>query len=99
MKNAVAYKLGPALIRAINHKLKVTREEQQKREEIVERQKTKTIAARCQRTRGRISLLSKEKKNYESDSGDETDLNQAGDNKNPLQLWEKRGWRKLQAIT
>ena len=74
------------MIRATNHRLEVAREKEQKREEIVERRKTKAMAAKCQRTRERISLSSEEKKNYESDTGDETNPDQASNNKNPLQL-------------
>ena len=84
--DTVARKLGPALIRAINYRLEVAREEQQKKKEMMERQKTETMAARRQRARGKISLSSKEEENYESDTGDETDSDQAGNNKNSLQL-------------
>ena len=47
------------------------------------------MAARCQRTRGGISLFCKKEENYESDTGDETNLDQASNNKNSLQLWEE----------
>ena len=36
-----------------------------------------------------MSLSSKEEENYESDTRDETDLDQAGNDKNLLQLWEE----------
>ena len=75
-----------ALIYATNHRLKLVREKQWKREEIVERQKTEIMAARCQRARRGICLSSEEEENYKSDTRDETDPDQAGNDKNPLQL-------------
>lgn len=68
--NAVAYKLRPALTRAINHKLEVVSEERQKREPMIKRRKTEAMAIKCQRTRGGISLSNEEKENYESDIKD-----------------------------
>ena len=53
---------------------------------MMERQKIEAIAARRQRAKGGISLSNKKEENYESDTRDETDLDQAGDDKNPLQL-------------
>ena len=53
---------------------------------MVERRKTKTMAARRQRAKRGINLSNKEKKNYESNTKDETDPDQAGNDKNPLQL-------------
>ncbi len=88
--DAVARKLGPASTRATNQRLEVAREERRKREEMVERQKTEAMAAKQQKARGGISSSSEEEKNYESDTADETDPDQADDDKNPLQLWEKR---------
>ena len=84
--DAITHKLGPASIRATNHRLEIAREEQWKREEIVERRKTETMATRHQRARRGIILSSKEEENYESDTGDEIDLDQANDDKNLLQL-------------
>ena len=52
----------------------------------MKRQKTKAIAARCQRAKRRINLSNEKEENYESDTRDETDLDQAGDDKNSLQL-------------
>lgn len=52
---------------------------------MVEKQRIKAMAAKLQRAREGVSLSSKEKKNYESDTKDEIDLNQAN-NKYPLQL-------------
>ena len=74
------------MIKAINHRLEVTKKKQQKREEMMERRKIEAITARCKRARGGSSLSSKEEKNYENDIGDKTDLDQAGDDKNPLEL-------------
>ncbi len=87
--DAVVRKLGPALTRAINQRLEVAREERRKREEMVERRKTEAIAAKRQRARGGISLSSEEEENYESDTEDETDLDQANNDENSLQLWEE----------
>ena len=44
------------------------------------------MAARHQRAKEKISLSSEKKENYESDTKDETDLDQADNNKNLLQL-------------
>ena len=84
--DVIVHKLEPALIRATNYRLKVVREKQGKRKKIVERQKTKAMIAKCQRVRRRIGLSSEKKENDESNTGDETDPNQAGNIKNPLQL-------------
>ena len=83
--NAVARKLGPALIKATNHKLKVAREEYQKKKEMIEKRKIKAMAARRQRARRGISLSNEEEENYEKNTGDKTDLDQASNDKNPLQ--------------
>ncbi len=53
---------------------------------MVERRKTKAMAAKRQRVRKRIRLFSKEKENYKSNTGNETDLGQSNNDKNPLQL-------------
>ncbi len=87
--DAVAHKLGPVLTKATNQRLEVAREKRRKWEEIVERRKIKAMATKCRRVRGGISSSSEEEENYESDTGDETDPDQADDYKNPLQLWEK----------
>ena len=70
--NAVVYKLRLVSTRANNHRLEIVRREKQKREEMVERQKTKVIAVKRRRDRGGISLLSEEEENYESDTKDDT---------------------------
>lgn len=51
----------------------------------MERRKIEAMAAKCQKTRKRISLSNKEKESYESDTKDEIDPNQAND-EYPLQL-------------
>ncbi len=73
------------MIRTTYQRLEVAKEERQKREEIVKRWKTEAIAAKCQRARGRISLSSEEKKNDESDMGDETNPDQINNDTNLLQ--------------
>ena len=60
----------------------------------MEKRKTEAMAAKCRRARGTISLSSKEKENYKSDTEDEMDPDQAGDDKNLLQLKE-RGQGKI----
>ena len=57
-EDAITRKLWPALTRIINYKLKVTSEEKRKKEEIVERRKTKAKTTKRQRARGGISLSS-----------------------------------------
>ena len=52
----------------------------------MERRKTKAMAARRQKAKRGISLSNEEKENYESDTGEKTDPDQAGNDKNPLQL-------------
>ncbi len=84
--DAVVHKLGLASTRATNQRLEVAREERRKREEMVERQKTEAMAAKRRRARGGISSSNEEEENYESDTGDETDPNQADNDENPLQL-------------
>lgn len=44
--NIVACKFGPVLTRAMNYRLKVASKKRKKREEIIERQKTKTVATK-----------------------------------------------------
>ena len=53
---------------------------------MVEKWKIKAMAIRRQRARGGISLFSEEKENYKNDTRDKTDLNQARNDKNLLQL-------------
>ena len=53
---------------------------------MVKRWKIEAMIAKRQRIRGGISLSIEEEKNYESDTRDETDPKQAGNDKNPLQL-------------
>lgn len=63
-----------ASIKTINYRLEVVKKERQKREEIIEKQKTKVIATKYQKTRGVISLSSKERENDKSDTRDKTNL-------------------------
>lgn len=77
--DAIARKFGLALTRVTNYRLKVAREKGQKREEIVEKWRRKAMAAKRQRARGGISLSSKEERNYEINTGDETDPDQVND--------------------
>ncbi len=53
---------------------------------MVERRKTEAMAVKRRRARGGISSSSEEEENYESDTRDETDPDQANVDKNPLQL-------------
>ena len=69
--DVIACKLRPASIKATNHRLEVPREEQYKK------QITETMAAKCHRDRGRISLSNKKKGNYECNIRDNTIPNQA----------------------
>ncbi len=82
--NAVIRKLEPASTRATNQRLEVAGVERRKREEMMERRKIEVMVAKCQRAKKEISLSSEEEENYESNTGDETDLNQADGDKN---LW------------
>ncbi len=72
--DVLAHKLGPVLTRVSNQRLKVVKEEKQKREEMVEKRKTEAMTIKRRRARGEMSLSSEEKENYESDTGDKTDL-------------------------
>ena len=86
--DAVTCKLRLASTRATNDRLEVVREERQKREEMMERQKTEAMAAKRHRAKGRISLSSE--KEDESDTRDDMDPNQANsdqtNNKYPVEL-------------
>ena len=66
-----------ALTRTTNHKLEVAKKEKSKREEIIEKQKIKTMAAKCYRNKGGINLSSRNDENYKSDIRDNIDLDQA----------------------
>ena len=74
--DVVTCKLRPALIKITNHKLEIAREERQKRDKMMERQKIETIVVRQQRAKRRISSSIKEKKSYGSDTRDETNPDQ-----------------------
>ena len=88
--DTVACKLRPASTRATNDKLEAAREEKQKKEEIMERRKAEAMAAKRYRARGGMSLSNEEED--KSDSGDDTDPDQAN-NEYPLQLWEGMQWK------
>ncbi len=76
-EDTVTHKLRPASIRVINHRLEVIRKDKRKREEMVEKQKAEAIAAKRWKNRGESSVSSEEKDNYDSDTIDDIDLNQA----------------------
>ena len=57
---------------------------------MIEKRKAEVMAAKWRRARGGISLSSE--KEEESDTGDDTDLDQA-DDKYPQQLWEGMWWK------
>ena len=59
----------------------------------MERWKIKAIVTKCQKARGEISLFSEGEKNYKSDTGDETDPDQAGNDEYLLQLQKRVGKR------
>ena len=82
--DAVARKLEPVSTRASNHKLEFVKKKRRKREKMVERRKTEAIATKRYRDRGGISLSNEEERNYESNTRDDTDPDQAN-NKYPLQ--------------
>lgn len=56
---------------------------------MMEKQKIETMVVKYQKSKERISLSSKEEKNYESNTKDKTDQNQDNNNENPLELWER----------
>ena len=64
--DVVTRKLKSASIRATNNRLEAAREERQKREEMIKREKAETMAAKRRRARERISLFIK--KEDENDS-------------------------------
>ena len=68
--NAVTRKLGQSSTRTTNDRLKTIKEERRKREEIMERQKVKAMATKWRRARGGICLSNK--KEDESNTGDDT---------------------------
>lgn len=68
------HKLGPSLIRTTNYRLEVVTEEEQKKEEMVEKWKVEAIDAKQYKARGKISLLNKKKD--ENDIKNDMDLDQ-----------------------
>lgn len=77
--NIIVCKFILVLIKATNYRLKIASNEKQKREEMMERRKTKAIATKRQNTRRGISLSSEKKENYESDSKNESYIDQVND--------------------
>lgn len=59
--NAIAYILKLALIRVINNRLEVAKEERQKKEKIKKKQKTEAMAAKRYKVRKEMSSFSKKK--------------------------------------
>ena len=72
------------MTKASNHKLKIAREERRKKEENVEKRKTKALTIKRRKDRRGLSLFNEKEGNYKSDNEDDTDLDQAND-KYPLQ--------------
>lgn len=72
------------MIGATNHTLEVTREKNQKKEQIIKKQKIEIIATKHSKARRGISLFSEEEEDYKSNTGEEINLDQA-DNKYLLQ--------------
>lgn len=60
--NVVACKLGLALTKVTNYRLKFANEKKQKREKMVKKRKIEVIAAKHQKAKRRISLFGKKKK-------------------------------------
>ena len=81
--DVITRKLGLALTRATNNRLKVASEKRPKKEEIKKKQKAEAMAAKWCRARGGMSSSSE--KEDESDIGNDPDSDQAKD-KYPLQL-------------
>lgn len=52
--DVIVHKLKPALIKAINQKLKVVRKEMQKKEKMIEKQKVEVIVTKEHKTRKKI---------------------------------------------
>ena len=65
------------MTRASNHGLEVAKKEKRKTEKMVERQKTEAMAAKRYRDRRRTSFSSKKEGNYESDTKNDVDPDQA----------------------
>ena len=94
----VARKLRLTLTRPSNQRLEVAKKKRRKMNKIVERRKTKAMAKKQWRVRGRISLANEVNKNYESDLGDETNPDQVGNDKKLLQLWEWGAWGRYKQL-
>ena len=66
----VACKFGPASIKVTNLRLKVAKEEAQKKQKVVERRKVEAAATKRQRDKEGISLSNEDDDNYYSDTDD-----------------------------
>ena len=84
-KDAVARKLGLASIKTTNLRLEVAKEEVQRKQEVVKRQKAEVAAVKRQRDRGDISSSNEDDDNYYNNT-DNTDL----DEENNLNLVQRR---------
>ena len=72
-------------IKGINYRLKVVKEEQQKKRDD-EKAKNRCYSRKTPKTIREINLSCEEEENYENDIGDKTNPDQAGNNKNLLQF-------------
>ena len=77
------------MIIATNKRFEVAKEKKQKREEIIEKRKIKIMMAKHWRAKSKISLPFKEKENYESNTRDKMNSDQADNDKNWYQFWEE----------
>ena len=64
------------MIKAINHKLEIAKKEKRKKK-IIEKEKTETIVAKRHKNRREISLSSEKGENYDSDTTNDINLDQA----------------------
>lgn len=72
-------KLRPALIKAINHKLKDAKKKKQKRQKIFEKRKAEIISAKRYKAKKEISSSNVKEENYKSNTKDNIDLDKAND--------------------
>lgn len=70
------------MTKATNHRLEVAKKKGQKKI-LVEKWRTRAMAAKCQRAKKGVSLSNEEEGNYESDTRDETDPDQANNKYSP----------------
>lgn len=67
------------MTKVTNHRLEFDREEKRKNEKMIEKRKIEAIATKHCRNKREISLSSEKEESYESDTGDDTNPNQADD--------------------